>query len=174
MTEEHPFSQFVRIIARGPNLSRPLTEDEMADATRMILADEVESLQLGAFLAVLRVRTEDPGEAAGFVRVVKEEAIAKPDGATADLDWSSYAGKKRQLPWFLLSALLLAANGIKVFMHGTEGHTPGRIYARERAFSQHVLVLESWSSQPFSLTQRYAMNSENARSSAESSPVPRT
>ena len=44
----------------------------MAVATRMILADEVESLQLGAFLAVLRVRTEDPGEAAGFVRVVKE------------------------------------------------------------------------------------------------------
>ena len=131
MTEEHPFATFVRTIARGPKLSRPLTEDGMADATRMILAGEVESLQLGAFLAVLRVRTEDPGEAAGFVRVVKEEAIAKPDTATADLDWSSYAGKKRQLPWFLLSALLLAANGIKVFMHGTEGHTPGRVYARE-------------------------------------------
>ncbi len=131
MTEEHPFSPFVRIIARGPKLSRPLTEDEMAVATRMILAGEVESLQLGAFLAVLRVRTEDPGEAAGFVRVVKEEAIAKPDAAIADLDWSSYAGKKRQLPWFLLSALLLAANGIKVFMHGTEGHTPDRVYARE-------------------------------------------
>ena len=131
MTEEHPCAPFVRTIARGPKLSRPLTEDEMAVATRMILAGEVESLQLGAFLAVLRVRTEDPGEAAGFVRVVKEEAIAKPDAATADLDWSSYAGKKRQLPWFLLSALLLAANGIKVFMHGTEGHTPGRVYARE-------------------------------------------
>ena len=72
MTEEHPFAPFVRTIARGPKLSRPLTEDEMADATRMILAGEVESLQLGAFLAVLRVRTEDPGEAAGFVRVVKE------------------------------------------------------------------------------------------------------
>ncbi|MCW9040697.1 MAG: glycosyl transferase family protein, partial [Rhodospirillales bacterium] len=35
------------------------------------------------------------------------------------------------MPWFLLSALLLSKNGIRVFMHGTEGHTAGRIYARE-------------------------------------------
>ena len=132
MTEEHPFSRFVRTIARGPKLSRPLTEDEMAEAARMILSGEVKELQLGAFLAVLRVRTEDPAEAAGFVRVVKEEEIKKPEGAPeVDLDWQSYAGKKRQLPWFLLSALLLAQNRVKVFMHGTEGHTPGRIYTRE-------------------------------------------
>jgi anthranilate phosphoribosyltransferase len=45
-----------------------------------------------------------------------------------DLDWSSYAGKRRHLPWFLLSTLLLAENGIKVFMHGAGGHTEGRIY----------------------------------------------
>ena len=128
--KEHPFAQYVRTIARGPNLSRPLTEQEALDATRMILRGEVEPMQLGAFLCVLRVRTEDPGEGAGFVRAVKE-TIKIPPGARADLDWSAYAGKKRQLPWFMLSALLLAANGTRILMHGTEGHTPGRIYARE-------------------------------------------
>jgi anthranilate phosphoribosyltransferase len=144
MTEEHPFSRFVRTIARGPKLSRPLTEDEMAEAAHMILSGEVRELQLGAFLAVLRVRTEDPGEAAGFVRVVKEEEIKKPEGAPeVDLDWQSYAGKKRQLPWFLLSALLLAQNGIKVFMHGTEGHTPGRIYTREALEALGLEVAQS-------------------------------
>jgi len=131
MTEEHPFARFVRTIARGPNLSRPLTEDEMTEAAHMILNGQVEDLQLGAFLCVLRVRTEDPGEAAGFVRAVKETITIPADAPAVDLDWSSYAGKKRQLPWFLLSALLLAANGIRVFMHGTEGHTPGRVYSRE-------------------------------------------
>lgn len=129
-SKEHPFAQYVRTIARGPNLSRALTEQEALDATRMILRGEVEPLQLGAFLCVLRVRTEDPGEGAGFVRAVKE-TIDIPTGARADLDWSAYAGKKRQLPWFMLSALLLAANGIRVLMHGTEGHTAGRVYARE-------------------------------------------
>ncbi len=131
MTEDHPFAPFVRTIARGPNLSRPLTEDEMIEAARMILADEVEPLQLGAFLAVLRVRTEDPGEAAGFVRTARATIQKPKDSPAVDLDWSSYAGKKRQLPWFLLAALLLARNGVKVFMHGTEGHTPGRLYSRE-------------------------------------------
>ncbi len=129
--KEHPFAPFVRTIARGPNLSRPLTEDEMYEATAMILDDQVEPLQLGAFLAVLRVRTEDPGEAAGFVRRVKERIVKPKDAPAVDLDWQSYAGKKRQLHWFLLSALLLARNGVKVFMHGTEGHTPERLYTRE-------------------------------------------
>jgi anthranilate phosphoribosyltransferase len=32
------------------------------------------------------------------------------------------------LPWFLLSALLLAENGISVFMHGASGHSAGRLY----------------------------------------------
>ncbi len=142
VSKEHPFAQYVRTIARGPNLSRPLTEQEALEATRMILKGEVEPLQLGAFLCVLRVRTEDPGEGAGFVRAVKE-TIKIPTGARADLDWSAYAGKKRQLPWFMLSALLLAANGIRVLMHGTEGHTPGRVYARETLAALGVPTADS-------------------------------
>ena len=47
------------------------------------------------------------------------------------MDWSSYAGKRRHLPWFLLSALLLADNGINVFMHGAGGHTAGRLYTQD-------------------------------------------
>lgn len=140
--QEHPFAQYVRTIARGPNLSRPLTEQEALVATRMILRGEVEPLQLGAFLCVLRVRTEDPGEGAGFVRAVKE-TIKIPAGAKPDLDWSAYAGKKRQLPWFMLSALLLAANGVRVLMHGTEGHTAGRIYAREALAALGVSTADS-------------------------------
>ncbi len=131
MSEEHPFAQYVRIIGKGPRMSRPLTEEEMIAAAHMILAGQVEPIQLGAFLCVLRVRTEDPGEVAGFVKAVKETIDRPAEAPSVDLDWSSYAGKKRQPPWFILSALLLADNGIKVFMHGTEGHTPGRVYTRQ-------------------------------------------
>ncbi len=131
MTEDHPFAKYVRIIARGPNLSRPLTEDESYEATQMILADTVEPIQLGAFLCVLRVRTEVPEEGAGFVRAVRESLDLPAATPEIDLDWSSYSGKKRQLPWYILSALLLAQNGVRIFMHGSEAHTPGRIYARE-------------------------------------------
>ena len=131
MTEDHPFAKYVRTIARGPNLSRPLTEEETYEATHMILADQVEPVQLGAFLCVLRVRTEVPEEGAGFVRAVRETLDLPATSPAVDLDWSSYSGKKRQLPWYLLSALLLAQNGVRIFMHGSEAHTPGRLYARE-------------------------------------------
>ncbi|MCK4939510.1 MAG: glycosyl transferase, partial [Rhodospirillaceae bacterium] len=129
--KEHPFAQFVRIIGRGPNLSRPLDEEEMYEAATMILKGEVEPLQLGAFLCILRMRTEVPGEGAGFVRAAREFIKLPENAPTVDVDWASYSGKKRQLPWFLLSALMLAANGIKICMQGTEGHTEGRLFSRQ-------------------------------------------
>ncbi len=128
---EHPFAQFIRIIGRGPNLSRPLSEAEMYEAATLILRNEVEPLQLGAFLCILRVRTEVPGEGAGFVRAVRDNLDLPKDLPQADVDWASYSGKKRQLPWYLLSALLLAQNGIKVAMQGTEGHTAGRLFSSQ-------------------------------------------
>jgi anthranilate phosphoribosyltransferase len=130
MTEEHPFAPYIRIIAKGPNLSRPLTESEMTEAARMVLAGQVEPMQLGALLCIMRIRTEVPAEGAGFVRAVRETYNRPADAPTVDLDWPSYAGKKRQLPWYLLAAMVLAQNGIKICMQGTEGHTPDRVYSR--------------------------------------------
>ena len=128
MAGEHPFAQYVRILGKGPTLSRSLTEEETYEAVSMILRDEVEPVQLGAFLCLIRVKTETPEELAGFVRAARG-AVAKPaDAPAVDLDWPSYAGKSRRLPWFLLSALLLARNGVTVFMHGTDGHTAGRLF----------------------------------------------
>ncbi len=151
--QEHPFAKYVRVIARGPTMSRPLTAEEALEATRMILRGEVEPLQLGALLALLRVRTEDPGEGEGFIRAVKE-TIHVPEGTRADLDWSAYAGKKRQLPWFMLSALLLAANGVRVLMHGSEGHTPGRVYARETLAALGLPVADSLDTAARQLAER--------------------
>lgn len=128
---EHPFAQFIRIIGRGPNLSRPLDEEEMYEAAQMILKGEVEPLQLGAFLCILRVRTEVASEGAGFIRAVRDTLKVPADAPKVDVDWATYSGKKRQLPWYLLSALLLAQNGITICMQGTEGHTEGRLFSSE-------------------------------------------
>lgn len=131
MYTEHPFANFVRILGKGKNGSRSLTMDEAYESMSMILAGDVTPEQLGAYLMLLRVKEETPEEVAGFVKAVKE-SLTIPDGMPAvDLDWSSYAGKKRQLPWFMLTALLLAENGVKVFMHGASGHTHGRVYTKD-------------------------------------------
>ncbi len=127
---EHEFAPFVRILGKGKNGSRSLTRQESMDSMRMILRNEVEPEQLGAFLMLLRVKEESPEEIAGFVDACKAELNIPGNMPAIDLDWSSYAGKKRQLPWYLLTCLLLAENNITVFMHGASGHTAGRMYTK--------------------------------------------
>lgn len=128
---EHPFAEFIKILGKGKKGSRPLTQDEAYRAMKMILADQVEPIQLGAFLMLMRIKEETSEELAGFVAAARESFQHDAQGVQVDLDWSSYAGKRRHLPWFLLSTLLLADNGIRVFMHGAEGHTEGRLYTRD-------------------------------------------
>jgi len=128
MHQEHPFAQYIRIIGKGPRLSRPLTREESFQAATMILKREVDPIQLGAFLCILRVRTEDPNEGAGFIDAVRENLKLPANIPAVDLDWPTYAGKARQLPYYLLGALAMAQSGIKIFMHGASGHTDGRLY----------------------------------------------
>jgi len=119
----HPFAGFLRTIGRGATLGRPLDEAEAEAAMAMILDGEVEPTQLGAFLLVLRYRTETAAELAGFVRAARAR-IAPPADVHVDLDWPSYADRHKQLPYFVLAALLLAENGVRVLMHGIEGEGP--------------------------------------------------
>lgn len=131
MQQEHPFAQFVRILARGKTKTRDLTQAEAKDAMAMVLAEQVTPEQLGAFLMLQRLKEESAEEIAGFVEAAQASFNLPEDAPQVDLDWSSYAGKKKQLPWFLLAALVLVKSGVKIFMHGTEGHTAGRIYTRD-------------------------------------------
>ena len=120
VTAPHPFAEFLRTIGRGATLGRPLDETEAEQAMGMILDGAVEPVQLGAFLLVLRYRTETPAELAGFVRAARARSVGA-DAITVDFDWPSYADRHKQLPYFVLAALLLAGNGVRVLMHGIEG-----------------------------------------------------
>lgn len=142
---EHPFAQFVRILGKGRKGSRSLTYQEALDAMGMILRGKTEDVQLGAFMMLLRVKEENADELAGFTQATKDFiAPSIPSNIHADLDWSSYAGKRRQLPWYLLAALTLADNGIRVFMHGADGHTEGRIYSQETLEKLGVSPANNW------------------------------
>lgn len=117
------FSEFTRIVGRGPSLSRALTRSEAAEAMALILDGRVDRLALGGFLLVLRQRGESAEELAGFVDAVRARIQIPGDMIAPDIDWPSYADKHRQQPWFVLAALLLAKSGFRVFMHGIAGET---------------------------------------------------
>ena len=124
VAEEHPFAQYVRTLGRGPGRSRALTREEARTALAMVLREEADPYQIGAFLMLLRYRGEDPAEMAGLVEAARDVMVG-PSGP-ADLDWPSYgAGRTRGVPWFLLAALALARAGHRVLMHGSNEFTRG-------------------------------------------------
>ncbi|MEB2632061.1 hypothetical protein SOP94_27110, partial [Peribacillus frigoritolerans] len=120
---EHPFAQFVRILGKGKRGARDLTRGEAREAMGMVLDDQVEDTQLGAFLMLLRHKEESAEEMAGFTEALR--ARLQAPALNVDLDWPTYAGKKRHLPWYLLAAKCLAQNGVRIFMHGGGAHTAG-------------------------------------------------
>lgn len=128
MIERTALSAHVRTLARGPGRSRSLTETEAEDAMRIILRGKAPPEAIGALMMLMRFRGESPEEIAGFIRAIHEHlptwmADLQNSQNKPDLDWPSYAaGRTRGLPYFLLSALLLSQNGMKIFMHGFNSH----------------------------------------------------
>ncbi len=126
---EHPFAVFVRILGKGKRGARDLTREEAREAMSMLIDGKIEDTQLGAFLMLLRHKEESAEELAGFTEAVRERLQAP--AITVDIDWPTYAGKRRHLPWYLLAAKCLAQNGIRILMHGGGAHTAGRLYSEQ-------------------------------------------
>jgi len=127
---EHDFAPFIRILGKGRRGTRSLTRKEAFEAMDMICRYEVEPEQISAFMMLMRVKEETPEEVAGFVEALRASIALPQVLPEVSIDWSSYAGKRRQLPWYLLAALLLSKNGHRIFMHGIY-RNDDRLYTRE-------------------------------------------
>ncbi|WP_018982854.1 glycosyl transferase family protein [Salinimonas chungwhensis] len=123
------FSQYIKIIGKGQKGGRSLTRDEAYAAMKMVLAGKVTGEQRGAFLMLLRTREETPDEIAGFLDACRELITPAVKHLPAAIDVGCYAGKRRQLPWYLLSLACLCKAGYPVFMHGAHEPGSGRLYA---------------------------------------------
>lgn len=109
---------FIRAMGRGPSRARSLDAAEAEEAMGLILAGAADPAAVGALLMLMRYRGETPEEIAGFTRAVRT-ALPAWGGPQPALDWPSLAaGRSRGLPWFLLSARLVAGAGYPVLLHG--------------------------------------------------------
>jgi anthranilate phosphoribosyltransferase len=129
------FRPFIKAIGAGKRSGRYLTEDEAYTAMTMLLKGEVTLEQKGAFLMLLRVREESIEELTGFVRACRHmlPAVnnADLDLPSVDIDIACYAGKRRQLPWFLLALSVLQQKGYRLFIHGTAEPLSTRLYVKD-------------------------------------------
>lgn len=111
---------FIHAMGRGPGRARSLTGEEAQQAMDLILRGTADPHAIGALLMLMRYRGEVPAEIAGFATALR---AGLPPLPRVDLDWPSYAaGRTRGLPWFLLSARLVAATGARVLLHGWNSH----------------------------------------------------
>lgn len=122
LSDRDRFAGFVRAMGRGPSRGRSLERAEAETAMAMILGGRAAPEAVGALLMLMRYRGETADEVAGFVQAMRARLVGW-DALGADLDWPSYAaGRSRGLPWFLLSAKLVAAAGVKTLIHGWNSH----------------------------------------------------
>jgi|OM-RGC.v1.004210167 anthranilate phosphoribosyltransferase len=130
------FVPYLQAVGRGQRSGRSLSQTEACDAMTMLLENRITPEQRGAFLMLLRVREETAEEIAGFTQACRATlpyALTKNVGqknseTIIDLDIGAYAGKRRQLPWFLLAIACLVQEGVKVGMHGTQEPESQRLY----------------------------------------------
>lgn len=123
MTAQTALAEHVRTLGRGPGRSRSLTQDEAADAMTTMLTGQAAPEAVGAVLMLLRMKGETAPEIAGFAGAAQAHMGAGAGPMPqVDLDWPCYAaGRTRGLPWFLLSAKLVAGSGTRVLLHGWNG-----------------------------------------------------
>lgn len=120
---------YVRILGRGQGRSRSFTFEEAQEAMRITLTGDPAPEAVGAMLMLMRMKGEVPDEIAGFAAAAREGLVGR---LPVDLDWPSYAaGRTRGLPWFLLSARLVAQGGHKVLLHGWNSHQASHASVRE-------------------------------------------
>lgn len=135
------FTQYVKILGRGKKGARSLTVEEAEHAMSLMLSGKVAPEQSGAFWMLIRIREETVEETVGFTKATRDYLSKKESlGIKVDLDWPAYAGKRNELPWFLLAALALANTGIKIVMHGHTFEGENRMYV-EHAINQLGLAV---------------------------------
>jgi anthranilate phosphoribosyltransferase len=136
-TDPKAFIPFVQAVGRGEKLKRDLTQEEAVTAMRMILRRSATDAQIGGFLIAQRVKGETVEEILGFTQVVRAEfmqQIAPKVENLLDLA-APYDGKVKTAQLAPAIAVVLAAAGVPVILHGDEGVptkegvTPGLVLA---------------------------------------------
>lgn len=131
------FVDYLKSVGRGERLKRDLTYDESVDAISHILDGRATDAQIGGFLIAQRVKGEAVDEIRGFVDGVRSRFL---DGSGPPLpellDLAvPYDGKAKTLQLAPAIALILAASGLPVLLHGDrnvptkEGVGPGDVLA---------------------------------------------
>lgn len=121
-----PMQEFIAKIAKGQKASKDLTWEESKRAMKVLIEGEATQAQVGAFLVAMRIKMESVTELASFAAAARAYVVPVPiPREVGVVDLPSYAGKQDTFHALAGAAIVAAAAGASVLMHGYDG-IPGR------------------------------------------------
>ncbi|NQV10005.1 MAG: anthranilate phosphoribosyltransferase [Cyanobacteria bacterium] len=113
------FRELLAKVGSGEHTSKGLSRAEAHEAMDLMLTGEVGEAQLGAFLIAHRIRRPSPIELAGMLDSYRTRGpVLRSPGQRPLCFGVPYDGRSRTAPLLPLLALLLAAAGQPVVLHG--------------------------------------------------------
>ena len=114
--------RFIAKIGKGQKTWKDLTWDEAKQAIRLLIEGQATPTQVGAFLLSMRIKIESVAELAAFTAAAREYVPPLPVSKSLSLvDLPTYAGKRDTFHASVGAAVLAAAGGAAVLMHGYDG-----------------------------------------------------
>lgn len=123
------FRELLKKVGSGTHTSKPLTREEAAMATRLMLTEAATPAQIGAFMIAHRIRRPTPTELAGMLdtydalgpKLTEIESLYP-----VTVFCNPYDGRSRTAPISPLTALILSAADAPVVMPGS-GRMPTKM-----------------------------------------------
>ncbi|MBD0305426.1 MAG: anthranilate phosphoribosyltransferase [Nitrospiraceae bacterium] len=113
---------YIAKVGKGQKASKDLTWDEAKQAMRLLIEGKASPAQVGAFLLAMRIKMESVSELAAFTTAAREYITPlRVAGSRPLVDVSTYAGKQDTFHALAGSAIVAAAAGAGVLMHGYDG-----------------------------------------------------
>ena len=116
------FRELLKRVGSGTHTSKNLTRTEAATATEMMLKQLATPAQIGAFTIAHRIKRPTPEELAGildtFDRLSQRLQIHGEHQHQPVVLGNPYDGRSRTVPVTIITALILAAVGVPVVLHG--------------------------------------------------------
>ncbi|MGQ0809815.1 MAG: anthranilate phosphoribosyltransferase [Nitrospiraceae bacterium] len=114
--------QLIAKIAKGQKTAKDLTWEETKLAMKSLIEGDATPAQVGAFLIAMRMKVESVTELAAFTATARQ--YVAPLAVPKDLgfvDLPTYAGKQDTFHALVGAAVVAAAEGASILMHGYDG-----------------------------------------------------
>ena len=114
--------ELIAKVGKGQKTWKDLTWDEAKQAMRLLIEAQSTPAQVGGFLLAMRIKMESVTELAAFTAAAREYVPALDIPRPFDLvDLPAYAGKQDTFHASVGAAVVAAAAGASVLMHGHDG-----------------------------------------------------